>query len=85
MKEGELARTGKGATRRKQRSAEGDDTTLHLRLTPEDQKRLRAIVGRMLVDPEVDQHERVSYAGAVRYAIRLCVERPPVHGKQEGS
>lgn len=67
--------------RRKYRSTEGDDTTLHLRLTKEDRQQLRAVLGFMLLDPECDERERerVSYAGAVRYAMRLCVERPPAH------
>jgi hypothetical protein len=69
--------------RRKYNSAEGDDTFIHLRLTPEDRQQLRAVLGFMLQDPECDSparpSERVSYAGAVRYALRLCVERPPAH------
>ena len=68
--------------RRKYTSTEGDDTTIHLRLTPDDRQQLRAILGFMLQDPECDSRERVSYAGALRYSMRLCVERPPAHVKQ---
>jgi len=70
---------GKGAARRKHRSAEGDDTTLHLRLTPEDQRHIKAVLGFMLNDPAADV--RVSYAGAIRYALDHCVRQPPAHVK----
>jgi hypothetical protein len=61
-----------------------DDTTLHLRLGKEDRERMRSILGFMIQDPEIDRRERVSYAGAVRYAMRRCVENPPAHVKPEG-
>jgi hypothetical protein len=71
--EDDLTRTDKGASRRKAREPESDDKTLHLRLTPDDQQRLRAILGHMLTAPEAVP-ESVSYAGALRYAMRRCVE-----------
>jgi hypothetical protein len=70
---------------RKYRSTEGDDdSTLHLRLTAADRQRLRAILSFMLEDPDADRRERISYAGAVRYSMRHCVERPPAHVRPEG-
>lgn len=76
-----MTRKDKGATRRKARATGDDDKTLHLRLTPDDQQRLRVILGHMLTAPE-SVLESVSYAGAVRYAMRRFVENPPAHVKQ---
>lgn len=77
-KEGLVTRAEKAAPRRKYRTTEAEeDTTLHLRLTPELRRQLRLVLGRMLEDPHADRRERVSYAGAMRYALRDCVERLP--------
>jgi len=68
-------------------AAEGDDTALHLRLNLEDRQMLRTVLGFMLEDPEVDTRKRkregVSFAGAVRYSLRHCCERPPEHVKRK--
>lgn len=69
-----MNRAARAPKRRANTSAEDNHKTLHLALTPEDEQRLRTILGRMLADPEAC-HERVSYASAVRYAMRLCIEQ----------
>jgi hypothetical protein len=64
---------------------EGADTTLHLRLTPEDQRSLKTILGWMLYDPALhDSRERPSYSSAVRYAMRRCLANPPKHVEAAG-
>lgn len=60
--------------------ARREESPLTIRLPAEDQRGLKTILGWMLYDPELlDSRERLSYTGAVRYALRRCLANPPAH------
>jgi hypothetical protein len=61
---------------------ENEDTTLHLRLSPEEVAELDTIVGWMERDPKIRRlRARLGREKAVRYAIGYLVENPPEHAK----
>jgi hypothetical protein len=60
---------------------------LHARLSLEEQSQLDTVLGWMVSEPpsvrrrRLADHprEKLSYAGAIRFALRRCVEEPPAH------
>lgn len=70
----------------------GQGEFLHARLSPEEQSQLDTVLGWLVREPlslrrrRLDDHprEKLSYAGAIRYALRRCVENPPSHVAGQG-
>ena len=61
------------------------DITLHLRLSPDEQRGLKTVLRWMLYDPELyDSRQRPSYASAVRYSLRRLLDNPPSHVVEAG-
>lgn len=59
-----------------------EDTTLHLRLSPEEAAELDIIVGWMSLDPKIRRlRARLGREKAIRYAVGYLIENPPEHAK----